>query len=75
MTSDDKSYIEIKLDGETHRTTLLYDGMTADDLIDKFCRLLVCAGFPPSVTNRDDEEGSWVWLNNDEKVVERNDEE
>lgn len=75
MTSDDQPYIELKLNGETYRTTLAYDGMVADALIDKFCRLLVCAGFPPSVLDSEDEGGSWVWLQNNEKVVERKDEE
>lgn len=71
MINDDKPYIEIKLNGEIHRITLAHDGMSADALIDKFCRLLVCAGFPPSVLDAEDKSGSWVWLHNNEQVVPR----
>lgn len=57
MINDDKPYIELKLNNETYRTTLAYNGIDADTLIEKFKCLLVCAGFPPSVLNIDDEEG------------------
>lgn len=75
MPSDNKPYIELKIDGETHRTTLAHDEMFADELIDKFCRLLVCAGYPPTVLNIDDEDGRWLWLHNDEQIVPKESEE
>lgn len=75
MINDDKPYIELKLDGETHRTTLAHDEIFADELIDKFCRLLVCAGSPPTVLNRDDEDGRWLWLHNDEQIIPKESEE
>lgn len=73
--NDEKNYIELCLDGEKSRITMLYSGQTADKLKDVFARLLVCAGFPPSVLNTDDEEGGWVWLSKDEKIVAREEEE
>lgn len=73
--NDEKNYIELCLDGEKHRTTMLYSGPTADHLKETFSRLLVCAGFPPSVLNIEDEEGSWVWLSKDETVVPKREEE
>lgn len=74
MNNQDKNYIELCLDGEKYRTTMLYSGYTSDKLKDTFDRLLVCAGFSPSVLDSSDE-GRWVWLAEDEEVVRRKEEE
>lgn len=73
--NDEKNYIELCIDGERYRTTMLYSGHTSDRLKDLFARLLVCAGFPPSVLDTDDEGGNWVWLSKDEQVVSKREEE
>lgn len=50
------------------------DDYTADKVKDIFFRMLVQAGYPPSVID-DQEGGGWVYLGKNEMVVERKEEE
>lgn len=50
------------------------DDYTADKVKDIFSRMLVQAGYPPSVIDNQ-EGGCWVYLGENEMVVERKEEE
>ena len=50
------------------------DAYTADKVKEVFSRMLVQAGYPPSVID-DSEGGGWVYLGENEMVVERKEEE
>jgi hypothetical protein len=51
-----------------------YEDANSKEIMELFSRLLVAAGFPPSVIQDENEGGSWEWVQEDEEVVKRREE-
>lgn len=57
-----KTKITLELHGEKYTVETNHWDYNADELLDMFKRLMVCATYPPSILS--DEEGSWEWHDN-----------
>jgi hypothetical protein len=56
----------------TYEVEIEQEDMSADDLIELFTRILVVAGYPPSVIiPKDDEQGSYHFVCPDETITRR----
>lgn len=63
--------ITLEMYGNTYSVEEAKADTLADDLIELFTRLLVVVGFPPSVIRLPEDEGSYVYLAENEEVVEK----
>lgn len=64
--------IELEMYGATYIAEMQNDDVTGDDLIELFSRLMVTAGYPPSVILLPgDDEGRYEYIAEDEEIVKR----
>ena len=61
-----KTKITLELHGEKFTVETNHWDYNADELLDMFKRLMVCATYPPSILS--DEEGSWEWHENRDTI-------
>ena len=56
----------------TYEVEIEQEDMSAGDLVELFTRILVVAGYPPSVIiPKDDEKGSYQFVRPDETIIRR----
>lgn len=64
--------MELEIHGATYIAEVQNDDMTGDDVMELFSRLLVVAGYPPSVILLPgDDEGRYEYIAEDEEIVKR----
>lgn len=68
----------MKITFESYKTKYIvetdYEDAGSREIMELFSRLLVVAGFPPSVIQDESEGGRWEWVQEDEEVVKRGEE-
>ena len=63
--------IELEMYGATYIAEMQNDEMTGEDVMELFSRLLVTAGYPPSVIRLPDDDGHYEYIAEDEEIVKR----
>lgn len=59
MENSKHTRITLEIHGEKYVAETPHWDLNANELLDMFKRLMVCATYPPSILS--DEEGSWEW--------------
>lgn len=65
--------IALELYDSNYEVETEQDDLSGNEIIDLFERLLVAAGYPPSVITNDEDNGNYQFVGNDEMVVKKED--
>lgn len=65
--------IALELYDSNYEVETEQDDLSGNEIIGLFERLLVAAGYPPSVITNDEDNGSYQFVKNDEMVVKKED--
>ena len=63
--------MELEMYDATYIAEMQNDDIPGDDLIELFSRLMVVAGYPPSVIHIPEDEGHYEYVGENEEIVER----
>lgn len=66
-----KTRITLEIYNEKHTFESPYDDLSSNNIEAAFSRLMVCAGFSPSVLKEEDGDGHYEYVGTDEEVVKK----
>lgn len=61
----------LEMNDAAYSVEMRNDDMSGSDLIELFSRLMVVAGYPPSVIRLPEDEGHYEYVGENEEVIER----